>query len=258
MATHRPSVEWLHRAGRAGLCSDMSFRTALAAAHFMSWRDIGLFRKSARTDAALGAGGRAAFEAAYTDPDPWASANPAYRYQRRKYEVLLSLLPDRPFRAALDLGCGVGLMSRMLAARADTVLGLDVAQNAVDAATSAAAGMHGVRFDQADILDLPPSLDGQFDLLVLADTLYYLRPIDDQLLKRLAVRTARLLAPGGMCLLANHYFSGADADSRLSRRIHRAFAWSPAYTVLSEHRRPFYLVSVLRTGTDGLAVPAHR
>ena len=219
----------------------------------MSWRDVGLFRKSARTDAAIignPAGGRAAFEAAYADPDPWASADPAYRYQRRKYEVLLSLLPDRPYRAALDLGCGVGLMSRMLAGRADTVLGLDVAQAAVDTATAATVGLPAVRFDRADILDLPTSLDGQFDLLILADTLYYLRPLDDQLLKHLALRTSRLLVPGGVCLLANHFFSGADADSRLSRRIHRAFTWSPGYVGLSAHRRPFYLVSIMRTQTN--------
>ena len=215
----------------------------------MSWRDIGLFRKSARTDAAINgnaARGRAAFEAAYVDPDPWASADPAYRYQRRKYEVLLSLLPDRPYGAALDLGCGVGLMSRMLAGRAETVLGLDVAQRAVNAAAAAATGLPGVRFDQADILDLSASLDGQFDLLVLADTLYYLRPVDDGLLKQLAIRAARLLVPGGVCLLANHFFSGADADSRLSRRIHQSFTWSASYATLSEHRRPFYLVSVLQ------------
>ncbi len=224
----------------------MSFKSAIDAVHFMSWRDIGLFRKSARTDAAIhgGTGGRAAFEAAYADPDPWASADPAYRYQRRKYEVLLSLLPDRPYGAALDLGCGVGVMSRLLAGRAGSVLGLDVAAGAVAAA--AANAMPGVRFEQADILDLPGSLDGQFDLLVLADTLYYLRPIDDGLLKALALRTARLLASGGVCLLANHFFSGADADSRLSRRIHQAFTWSPAYAALLQHRRPFYLVSLLQ------------
>jgi len=231
----------------------VSIRSALAAAHFMSWRDIGLFAKSARTDAAIARlSGRAAFEAAYTDPDPWASANPAYRYQRRKYEVLLSLLPDRPYRAALDIGCGVGLMSRMLAGRAETVLGLDVAQGAVNTAMAAAAGLPGVRFEQADILDLPASLDGQFDLLILADTLYYLRPLDDRLLKHLALRTSRLLAPGGVCLLANHFFSGADADSRLSRRIHCAFAWSPGYTALSAHRRPFYLVSIMQAETSSL------
>ena len=235
----------------------MSIRSALHAVHFMSLRDIGLFRRSAKTDASIARnrgplGDRGAFEAAYAGADPWASADPAYRYQRRKYETLVGLLPDRPYRAALDLGCGVGLMTRMLADRAGTVLGLDVAQAAVDTAAAGSAGLAQVQFRQADILDLPDDLDGQFDLVVLADTLYYLSPMQDALLKRLALRTQRLLVPGGVCLLANHYFSGADADSRLSRRIHRAFAWSPGYRVLSEHRRPFYLVSVMETETTAL------
>ncbi len=228
----------------------MLLRATLDQLRFMRLRDIGLFRRSARTDAAIAGtrgrlGDRAAFEAAYADGDPWAAADTSYRYQFRKYQTLLSLLPAERYGRVLDLGCGVGRMSGMLARRADSVLGLDVAQGAIDAAERASAGIPGLRFQQADMRDLPPDLNGGFDLVVLADTLYYLRPMDDLLLKRLALRVAGLLAPGGVCLLANHFFSGADQDSRLSRRIHRAFAWSPAFHVLSEHRRPFYLVSVL-------------
>ena len=215
----------------------------------MSVRDIGLFLRSARTDAGIALarpaiGARAAFEAAYAGGDPWASANPAYRYQHRKYQTLLSLLPPgRRFASALDLGSGVGHMSRMMLRHADQVLGLDVAQAAVDVA--GAEVWPGLRFERADVQDLPPTLDAQFDLVVLADTLYYLQPLDDAVLKRLALRVAALLAPGGVLLLANHFFSGADRDSRLSRRIHRAFAWSPGLQVLSEHRRPFYLVTLM-------------
>ena len=223
---------------------------------FMSFKDIGLFRRSARTDAAIARdrsalGGRAAFEAAYAGGDPWASADPAYKYQRRKYETLLALLPDRQFDAALDLGCGVGHMSRMLMAHAGSVLGIDVAQSAVDFALHSAPCPPGLAFRQGDVTDLDPALDGRFDLVVLADTLYYLRPMDDALLKRMALRVRRLLTPGGICLLANHFFSGADRDSRLSRRIHRAFAWSPGLDVISEHRRPFYLATLLQ----GVTVP---
>ncbi len=228
----------------------MALLDTIESLRFMSFRDIGLFRRSARTDAAIAqdrgtVGNRAAFEAAYAVGDPWASADPSYKYQHRKYQTLIALLPDRRFHAALDLGCGVGQMSRMLAGRAESVLGLDVAQGAVDFARHGAAGTPGLSFDQADVTDLPASLDGRFDLVVLADTLYYLKPLDDALLKRLALRVQRLLQPGGICLLANHFFSGADRDSRLSRRIHRAFAWSPGLTVLSEHRRPFYLATLL-------------
>ena len=61
----------------------------------------------------------------------------------------------------------------------------------------------------------------------------------------MAERVAELLVPGGLCILANHYFFSLDRDSRLSRRIHDAFIWSPDFSVVSQGRRPFYLVTML-------------
>ncbi len=217
---------------------------------FMSPRDIGLFLRSARTDAAIGragTGGPAAFDAAYAAGDPWASGDPRYLYQRRKYEVLAALLPPgRRYKRVLDIGAGLGLLGRNIAERADEVLGLDISQAAVEHARALHSDVGHLRFEQGDVRSLPGSLDGRFDLVMLADTLYYLpRPITDTVLKAVALRVAALLAPGGICLLANHFFFAADPDSRLSRRIHRAFAWSPGFHTLSEHRRPFYLVSLL-------------
>ena len=229
-----------------GLCSLIDAMT------FMMPRDISLFLRSARTDSALARlrpllGGRGAFERVYGQGgDPWASNDARYRYQRRKYEVLLSLLPQgRRYVRALDLGCGLGTMSRLIAPRTDSVLGLDVAEAAVEQARTRHVDMPHMAFEQADMLDLPRGLDGSFDLIVLSDVLYYLSPLSDALLKAMALRMADLLAPGGICLLANHFFFSADRDSRLSRRIHRAFAWSPGLDVLSEHRRPFYLATLL-------------
>lgn len=218
----------------------------------MSLRDIGLFLRSARTDAAirrmrptLGAAG--ALEAVYAaEPDPWASASPLYRYQRRKYEVLASLLPPRRFQQALDLGCGLGLLSRHLAARAEMVLGIDIAPSAVARAHTLHADWPNLRFEAHDLLDLPQSFAGGFDLVAVADVLYYLSPLDDARLTALAARIADLLAPGGICLLANHYFFGMDPQSRRSRQIHGAFARSLRFALLAEHRRPFYLVALLQ------------
>jgi SAM-dependent methyltransferase len=219
---------------------------------FMSPRDIGLFLRSARTDSRIARqreaeGARAAFEAAYSENgDPWASADSRYFYQRWKYEGLMAILPaGRRFARALDLGSGVGELSVALTAVADDVLGVDIAQSAVDQATVRAAGRPGLRFAQGDVCALDPALDGSFDLVVVADTLYYMDAVDDLSLKTVAARIARLLAPGGMCLIANHYFFAADRDSRLSRRIHDAFTWSPSLAVVAAHRRPFYLASLL-------------
>jgi SAM-dependent methyltransferase len=220
--------------------------------------DIGLFLRSARTDSEIAraraqSGARAAFEAAYTNSaDPWASADPKYYYQRWKYAGILDLIPpDRMYRRALDLGSGLGTLAQGLADIADNVLGLDIAQAAVDRATARAAGRPGLRFAQGDVGALDKTLDGSFDLVVIVDTLYYLDQQDDASLKRTAARMSRLLAPDGICVLANHYFFSGDADSRLTRRIHHAFAWSPDFTLVSEHWRPFYWVSILRGALPG-------
>ena len=162
---------------------------------------------------------------------------------------MATLLPTgRQFDHVLDLGSGLGLLGRLLAKRADKVVGLDISHEAVKQARMLHSDVDHLRFEQGDIRSLPKSLDGSFDLVVLVDTLYYLpQPITDTALKVIALRIAALLAPGGICLLANHFFFAADPDSRLSQRIHRAFAWSPGFHVVSEFRRPFYLVSLLAT-----------
>lgn len=220
-------------------------------------RDIGLFLRSARTDARIkqlrsSLGSAGALEAVYAaDPDPWASASPRYHYQSRKYEVLTSLLPSRHFRRALDLGCGPGLLSRHLAARADTVVGVDISPSAVANARARNADQPNMLFEAHDLLNLPPSFNRSFDLVVVADVLYYLSPLDDALLKAIATRIANLLTPGGICMLANHYFFWLDPESRRSRRIHDAFNLSTGLISQTEYWRPFYLVTLLcGAGTD--------
>ncbi len=219
---------------------------------FMSPRDIGLFLRSARTDARIAAlrttqGARAAFEDAYAaSPDPWASADPRYFYQRWKYEGLIAALPPgRRFARALDLGSGIGALSLALTAVADSVLGLDIAQSAVERATARAAGRLGLQFAQGDVTALDPALAGRFDLVVVADTLYYLDRLDGPSLQQTVAGIVRTLAPGGLCLVANHYFFAADRDSRLSRRIQDGFIANPDLQVIETRRRPFYLAALL-------------
>ena len=226
---------------------------------FMSLRDVGLFFKGAHTDNLIRRltdrdGPRAAFEQLYADlDDPWRSEDLRYRYQNQKYRRIAAALPkDRHFARALDIGCGLGGLSRAIAPHADEVLGLDIAQEAVDRATHLARGVPNLSFGRGDILNLPRSLDGKFDLVLAADTIYYLAaPIEDAVLKAVALRFADLLAPGGLCILANHYFFRGHPESPMTRRIHKAFQWSSGLRMVSSHWHPFYLVAVLeKTPSD--------
>lgn len=223
---------------------------------FLAPRDIFLFIRSARSDAKLtaflqnGTNPAAAFDQLYDEApqnDPWASASPLYRYQSGKYDGIVALLPEgRRFRNALDLGCGTGLLASRLAQHSETTLGLDISRVAITQAR-ARTPQPGLSYAQADLLQLDPALNHRFDLVVVADALYYLPPeaLTDTALKTLATRLATLLAPDGILMLANHYFSGMDADSRKSRRIHNAFIWSPALAHTTTHRRPFWLATLL-------------
>jgi predicted TPR repeat methyltransferase len=217
----------------------------------MSFWDIRFWLRSARADADLkkfraAHGAAAAFDKLYADNiDPWGFEVPQFSYQRRKYQTIVSLIPNRHYEHALDLGCGVGLLTQQLAGKADQVLGLDVSTVAIQDARARVVNLPNIAFEQADVLNLSSDLDGRFDLLIVADVLYYLQPMSDWVLKETALRLRRLLKPGGVCVLANHFFFEIDPDSRLSRRIHQAFAWSPGFGLIHDYRRAFYLVSVL-------------
>jgi len=218
---------------------------------FMTLRDIGMWVRSARADAALaqhvaGHDVPYAFEKLYlADPDPYGAVDPRYRYQARKYEMLLSFLPARPYRHMLELGCGIGAFCRALAPYAETVTGVDIAATAVQHATDLSRIHSNVAFALADVRTFDAA-GRQYDLIVIADVLYYALPLDDRpALEAIALRVAACLAPGGLVMLADHYFFGLDAASRRTRAIHEIFRQASMLHRRAEHRRCFYLATLL-------------
>ncbi|MGO9642714.1 MAG: class I SAM-dependent DNA methyltransferase [Candidatus Acidiferrales bacterium] len=217
----------------------------------MSLRDIAFWIRSAQADSMIGklrseCSNQQVFDKLYENlGDPWMSAASCYRYQRLKYQRLVAMLPQRPFRRALDIGCGLGVLTRLLAPHVEEIVGVDVSQKATESASQMSTGITNVRYRQSDLRALDPASDGQFDLIVLADTVYYLSPLSDEALQSICRQVANLLVLGGTLLLANHFFFGFDRGSRLSRRIHDCFERSPGLRLTRGHRRCFYLVSLL-------------
>ena len=127
---------------------------------FMSLRDISFWIHSARTDAAFEKlrdelGPQKAFDLLYTEKrDPFCSTQTRYRYQRLKYERLISFLPNRQYRNALDVGCGIGPFTRQLAPYAGQVLGVDLSGAAIEVARSHSASLPNVQFEQHDVLHI--------------------------------------------------------------------------------------------------------
>jgi predicted TPR repeat methyltransferase len=227
---------------------------------FMTLRDIAFWVRSARADSALAAHLRdhdaaAAFDQLYaSSSDPYASALPQFRYQRRKYRALVSMLPKRPYRNVLDVGCGLGVLSRELSRYVGHVLGIDLSAEAVTQARVLSAGIDNVEFARADITAASLG-DVRYDLVVLADVVYYLTPLDEPMLQDLAARVAGMLAPGGLLLLVDHFFFTIDPPSRMTRKIHNVFGRSPLLRQFGERRRAFYLATLFERVANPIAGP---
>ncbi len=221
---------------------------------FMSLRDIAFWIRNARADRKLARYRQQhdvgqAFELLHRNmPDPYGATFTYYRYQRLKYERMLALLPPRRYTSALDIGCGLGVFTRMLADLADTVCGLEISEEAVRRAAELSRSHANIAYRQADIRELSRTVNQQFDLVVVADVLYYLSPLSEQTLKSIRGMVTEVLAPGGVLLLANHMFVGLDPDSRLTRKIHDCFRWGALLHLERERWHPFFLASVLSKG----------
>lgn len=215
----------------------------------MTLRDIAFWVRSARADAALAKIRQSsevgpAFDLLYgATHDPYGATLPQFRYQRQKYETLISMLPLRAYREVLDIGCGLGTFARCLSPHADKILGIDISEAAVTGARHLSRDQANIEYRQSD-LESFTGHEGSFDLVVLADTLYYLSPLTDNVVDGIAQRMAELLAPGGLLLLVNHFFFAIDPPSRMTRRIHNRFIAAPGLKLQSEHRRAFYLSSI--------------
>lgn len=101
---------------------------------------------------------------------------------------------------ALELGCGTGPISRWLASRGFSCLGIDVSKTAVRMAREQSKGKNlPVRFQQADVCD-PALRSGSFSLVVDGHCLHCITEAKDRI--AFLANTRRLLKPGGLFLVS--------------------------------------------------------
>ncbi|HME69273.1 MAG TPA: class I SAM-dependent methyltransferase [Myxococcota bacterium] len=117
-------------------------------------------------------------------------AGDAWDHNLYDHRFLLSQLPMR-CGPALEVGCGAGAFSRLLAARCAHVLGLDLSPEMIRRARERTAGLRNVAFrvEDASHCDLPGEA---FDCVASIATLHHL-PAEPTLL-----RLHDVLAPGGV------------------------------------------------------------
>jgi SAM-dependent methyltransferase len=105
-----------------------------------------------------------------------------------------------PGSRVLDVGCGVGRWSRLLAARGATVTGVDISPTMIDEARRRARE-EGIdarcRFDVSDVSEL--EVEGEFDLILGVTVLQHI--LDPDALRAALVAMGSRVATGGRIVL---------------------------------------------------------
>jgi len=140
---------------------------------------------------------RAYFDALYaSDPDPWRFATSDY--EAAKYAATVKAVGGRRYRAGLEVGCSIGVLSAQVAPLCAYFLGLDISEKPLAAARARSAGIPSAHFLRGRVpADWP---EGSFDLVILSEVLYFL---SDEDIQETAARVRASLLPGGRVLLVN-------------------------------------------------------
>jgi ubiquinone/menaquinone biosynthesis C-methylase UbiE len=125
-------------------------------------------------------------------------------HHARYHSYLLDHVPER-CRRVLEIGCGTGTFSRLLARRAEKVLAVDLSPQMIRLARARSASHENIDFVLADVMthDLP---DEEFDCIATLTTLHHL-PTETVLTK---IRKA--LKPGGVFVCLDLYRRSSLTD----------------------------------------------
>lgn len=182
----------------------------------------------------------------HAEADPWHLRD--RWYEQRKYALTLASLPMRRYRRAFEPGCSVGVLSALLAERCDRLLSWDRRPEAVASAAEHLKQFPGAEAAYGVVPEQWP--DGDFDLIVLSEVLYYFDAEDREWLLRSALRSL----PVGGHLIAVHWRHHVPEHAEEADEVHRELRKTPELEVLALHAEPDFLLDVFaRAAPDGSA-----
>jgi len=136
------------------------------------------------------------------NPDPWHFRTSDY--EAEKYSATLDALSRPGYRCALEVGCSIGVFSRQLAARCESLLAVDASSVALASAHEGCSACDNVTFEVCNVPGNFPK--GTFDLIVLSEVIYHLDAPD---VHRLAAHCAQALDNDGE-IITCHWLGETD------------------------------------------------
>ena len=160
------------------------------------------------------------FEGLWRRGDPWSLESS--EFERAKYARQLALITDQRFERVLEIGCGAGAFTALLARQSDHITGIDISPTAISMAKRRLGASTIVDFQEANIMEHHIQSMGTWDLIVMSETIYYLGwiyPFFD--VAWLASELFHSTRDGGLLLMANTY--GEFGDYLVSPWIIRTY-----------------------------------
>jgi SAM-dependent methyltransferase len=181
------------------------------------------------------------FEAMYRiKSDPWNFEHS--EYERNRYRSILRALEGTQWKAALEPGCSVGVLTEGLAPQCESLLALDFSPTASDIARERCRHFPQVEVRCVGLEEIGSFSD--FDLLVLSEIGYY---FTDRKWAELTERIVEEMQPGATILAA--HWTGHSADHQISGdRVHEIFMNHASLNIkLSERHEGFRLERMERS-----------
>ena len=174
------------------------------------------------------------FEDLWKRGDPWEFETS--EFEHRRCARLLEILSGCRYASVLEIGCGAGVFTRLLAPIADRVVALDVSTTAIERAKATQSGPGSIEFRVANIMEYDVRAEGPWDLVVFSDTICFLGWLYSFFdVGWLAMEIFAATRPGGRLLLPNCFGGAQDYLMRpwLIRTYRDLFA-NVGYQVNSE------------------------
>jgi SAM-dependent methyltransferase len=125
-------------------------------------------------------------------------------FERARYRRLIAALDPSGYDRVLEIGCGAGAFSRLLAPLSRSLLALDVSSTAIASAQTTCGTLRQTKFRVANIMDYDPKQEGPWNLIVMSETICYLGWLYSFFdVCWLASELFAATAPGGHLLLSN-------------------------------------------------------
>lgn len=182
------------------------------------------------------------FEDFYADKtDPWGFET--RWYEQRKRAITMASLPRERFGRALEVGCSIGVLTTLLAARCDALIATDIASRPLKIAQNRLRDQPHVKFEQIAVHQSWPS--GRFDLIVLSEVGYYLSP--DAL--DLVIRSAASSLTDNGILVACHWRHPVSDYPLTGDQVHAHLREDPTLNRLVRHEEEDFLLEVYGRST---------